>query len=50
MGEAPPAVFSLSNPARVLVPLASEKVLSKWVVATNALRENNEVLVASLRA
>lgn len=42
MGE-PSVTFSLKYVSRCLQPVHSEKVVSKWVVGTNALREENEV-------
>lgn len=35
--------YSLRLTARALAPLASEKSVSKWMVGTNSLREENEV-------
>ncbi len=42
MGDATNS-YSLKYQARVLTPLLSDSVYSKWIVGTTALREENEV-------
>ena len=39
----PSVTYSLKYNARVLVPVTSDAVNSKWLVGTTALREENEV-------
>jgi hypothetical protein len=44
----PSVTYSLKFNARVLVPVTSDAVNSKWLVGTTALREENEVGMAAL--
>ncbi len=46
MGDRPAVTYGLKFQARALAAIPTEKQYSRWLVGTNALREDNEVVEA----
>ena len=46
MGDRPAVTYGLKFQARALAAVTTEKQYSRWLVGTNALREDNEVVEA----